>query len=153
LQGCADPSRRGKPECRRNGPRRRYNAVVAIICICVLACSEVKGPSGNSACPPEAMAYFDQIRRRIYEHWKVPADVPPGHQVRLQVTLDLSGAITSVSASPIGVDDPQLAASAVEAVRAAEPFPPRPFTAAKGIMPDSCLDKPLVAIFRVERPR
>jgi TonB family protein len=84
------------------------------------------GGGGDSDCDdrPEVRAYTDQIKTRMYARWILPTDVSPNQVVRLQFMIDPAGSVTSVR--PVGGGDPQLAASAVEALRAAAPFPPMP---------------------------
>jgi TonB family protein len=80
------------------------------------------GGDGDCFSRPEVVAYEEQIRTRMYARWILPADVPPSQEVRLQFSLDPAGSVTNVR--PIGGGHPELAASAVEALRAAAPFPP-----------------------------
>jgi TonB family protein len=80
------------------------------------------GGDGDCFSRPEVVAYEEQIRTRMYARWILPADVPPSQEVRLQFSLDPAGSVTAVR--PLGGGHPELAASAVEALRAAAPFPP-----------------------------
>src|SRR5271157_1432709 len=82
------------------------------------------GGGGDGDCfdRPEVGAYREQVRIRMLARWILPPDVPASQKVELQFRLDPAGSVTSVR--PIGSGDPQLAASAVEALRAAAPFPP-----------------------------
>jgi len=80
------------------------------------------GGDGDCINRPEVLAFLEQIKTRMYARWILPADVPPSQKVELQFRIDPAGSVTSVR--PVGSSDPQLAASAVEALRAAAPFPP-----------------------------
>jgi len=82
------------------------------------------GGGGDGDCfeRPEVAAYREQVRTRMLARWILPPDVPASQKVELQFRLDPAGSVTSVRS--IGSTDPQLAASAVEALRAAAPFPP-----------------------------
>lgn len=81
------------------------------------------GGGGDGDCfnRPEVVAYQEQIRSRMYARWVLPSDVPPSQEVRLQFMLDPAGSVTSVK--PLA-GHAELAASAVDALRAAAPFPP-----------------------------
>ena len=81
-----------------------------------------EGGDGDCFSRPEVLAYEEQIRTRMYARWILPPDVPPSQEVRLQFSLDPAGSVTNVR--PLSGGHPELAASAVEALRAAAPFPP-----------------------------
>ncbi len=79
------------------------------------------GGDGDCFSRPEVVAYQEQIRTRMYARWVLPSDIPPSQEVRLQFMLDPAGSVTSVK--PLA-GHAELAASAVDALRAAAPFPP-----------------------------
>jgi TonB family protein len=80
------------------------------------------GGEGDCITRPEVVAFLEQIKTRMYARWILPPDVPPSQKVELQFRIDPAGSVSNVR--PVGSSDPQLAASAVEALRAAAPFPP-----------------------------
>jgi TonB family protein len=73
---------------------------------------------------PEVVAYVDDIEDRMYKRWILPPGVAPDQKVMLRFHLDVAGSATSVSL--IEAEDNALGASAVDALRAASPFPPMP---------------------------
>ena len=68
------------------------------------------------------LRYLDGVRLRTERRWQVPADAPDNVTVRVKFVLDTSGTATRVEF--VGDTDPVLGTSAVEALRAASPFPP-----------------------------
>jgi TonB family protein len=56
--------------------------------------------------------------------WVLPPGIPNGQSVTLRFTLDVGGSATSVSV--VKATHNALGASAVDALRAAAPFPPMP---------------------------
>jgi hypothetical protein len=82
------------------------------------------GAGGEGDCDkrPEVQAFMEQIKTRMYARWILPADIPAFQKVTLRFRLDPAGSVVSVE--PVGSTNPELAASAVEALRAAAPFPP-----------------------------
>jgi TonB family protein len=68
------------------------------------------------------LRYLDGVRIRTQQRWQVPAGVPQDATVRVKFMLDASGTATRVEF--VGDTDPLLGTSAVEALRAASPFPP-----------------------------
>ncbi|HVP29812.1 MAG TPA: TonB C-terminal domain-containing protein [Myxococcota bacterium] len=75
---------------------------------------------------PEAQAYIEQVKARMYARWVLPEGVPSS-SVELQFSIDPGGSVSQVRA--VGGGDPRLAQSAAEALRAASPFPPLPAAA------------------------
>ena len=88
---------------------------------------------------PEVQAYLDQVTNRMYERWVLPPSVPEDQHVTLRFKLDVAGSASNVSL--VKASDNALGLSAVDALRAASPFP---------AMPDAarCLVRvPIVATF------
>ncbi len=73
---------------------------------------------------PEVRAYLGQIRDRTLERWKLPPGVPANEQVTLRFTVDVSGSASAIEV--LETRDNAFGASAVDAMRAASPFPPIP---------------------------
>jgi TonB family protein len=73
---------------------------------------------------PEVQAYMAQIRSRTLERWKLPPGVPVNERVTLRFKLDVAGSASSVQV--VKASNNALGASAVDAMRAASPFPPIP---------------------------
>lgn len=72
---------------------------------------------------PEVQAYWEQIKKRMYARWALPAKLPGGVvEVRLRFRLDPGGSASQVELVPGG--DAVLGQSAVDALRSASPFPP-----------------------------
>ena len=69
-------------------------------------------------------SYLDEIRQRTYERWVLPPGVDAGRKVTLRFHLDVAGSASKVSI--VKAEDNALGASAVDALRAAAPFPPMP---------------------------
>ena len=101
------------------------------------------GPSGmtDQECiaKPEVARYLEGVKQKTLERWILPPGVGADKEVKLRFQLDAAGSATHVSV--VRASDNALGASAVDALRAAAPFPP---------MPDSarCLSRvPIVATF------
>lgn len=73
---------------------------------------------------PEVQAYMAQIRSRTLERWKLPPGVPVDERVTLRFKLDVAGSASAVQV--VKASDNALGASAIDAMRAASPFPPVP---------------------------
>jgi len=73
---------------------------------------------------PAVKSYLDEIRQRTYERWVLPPGVDAGRKVTLRFHLDVAGSASKVSI--VKAEDNALGASAVDALRAAAPFPPMP---------------------------
>ena len=82
--------------------------------------------STQTAClaRPEVTTYMQDIHDRMLERWILPPGVDADRKVQLRFRLDVAGSATSVSL--VESDDNALGASAVDALRAASPFPPMP---------------------------
>ncbi|NQZ96152.1 MAG: energy transducer TonB [Myxococcales bacterium] len=89
------------------------------------------GPSGSRAeaidieCAnrPEVARYLDAVNLRTYDRWQLPPGVPPS-EVQLRFKIDVAGSATNVEL--VRAENNALGASAVDAMRAASPFPPMP---------------------------
>lgn len=89
---------------------------------------------------PEVQAYLRQITERTLERWKLPPGIPPNERVTLRFRVDVSGSPSAVEI--VEARDNALGASAVDAMRAASPFPSIPEAA-------RCLARlPITAKFR-----
>lgn len=73
---------------------------------------------------PAVQSYLDRVRDRTYERWVLPPGVDAGRKVTLRFQLDVAGSASRVSI--VSAEDNALGASAVDALRAAAPFPPMP---------------------------
>jgi hypothetical protein len=71
---------------------------------------------------PEVTAYMEAMRKRVYARWVVPADVSGNRKIQLRIKLEAGGSLLSVENA--AGNDEQLGNSAMEALRAASPFPP-----------------------------
>jgi TonB family protein len=71
---------------------------------------------------PAVRSYLEEVRRRTYERWVLPPGVDAGRVVTLRFHLDVAGSASKVSI--VSAEDNALGASAVDALRAAAPFPP-----------------------------
>jgi TonB family protein len=67
-------------------------------------------------------SYLDEVRRRTYERWVLPPGVDAGRKVTLRFHIDVAGSASKVAI--VSAEDNALGASAVDALRAAAPFPP-----------------------------
>lgn len=95
----------------------------------------------QSACMQraEVATYISGVRDRMLDRWVLPPGVSSNKRVTLRFRLDAAGSASNVSV--VRTEDNALGASAVDALRAASPFPP---------MPDSarCLTRvPIVGTF------
>ncbi|MDH3521121.1 MAG: TonB family protein [Myxococcales bacterium] len=100
------------------------------------------GSPSEQACMhrPEVVAYMSEVKSRTIARWVLPPGVDANHEVRLRFRLDTAGSARKVSV--VEADDNALGASAVDALRAASPFPPMPESA-------RCLsDVSLIATFK-----
>jgi len=86
-------------------------------------------PSGASivsktACMqrPEVRSYLSSVKDRTLARWVLPPGVDPDKEVTLRFRLDSAGSASNVSV--VRTEDNALGASAVDALRAASPFPP-----------------------------
>lgn len=73
---------------------------------------------------PEVAAYMQRVHDDVVARWILPPGLEANQQVKLRFRLDVAGSATSVSL--VEADDNALGASAVDALRAASPFPPMP---------------------------
>ena len=64
------------------------------------------------------------VKPRVYERWVLPPGVDAGRTVTLRFHLDVAGSASKVAI--VKAEDNALGASAVDALRAAAPFPPMP---------------------------
>lgn len=71
---------------------------------------------------PEVTAYMEQVKARMFDRWVLPPGLESDQKVTLRFRLDAAGSATSVSL--VKADDNAMGASAVDALRAASPFPP-----------------------------
>ncbi len=101
----------------------------------------IPGTSGNRCTDrPEVQAYLRQITERTLERWKLPPGIPPNERVTLRFRVDVAGSPRAVEV--VEARDNALGASAVDAMRAASPFPSIPEAA-------RCLARlPITAKFR-----
>jgi hypothetical protein len=72
----------------------------------------------------EARRYFDEVKHSIFWHWDLPAGLAPGQTVDILIRIAESGDL--LEATLAAAEESALAASALEAVRRAAPFPPMP---------------------------
>jgi TonB family protein len=86
-------------------------------------------PSGSSivsktACMqrPEVRSYLSRVKDRTLSRWVLPPGVDADKEVTLRFRLDSAGSASNVSV--VRTEDNALGASAVDALRAASPFPP-----------------------------
>ncbi len=70
------------------------------------------------------LRYLDRVKTMTYDRWKLPPGVEPGQSVKLRFQIDTAGSALSVSV--VQSSNNALGASAVDALRAAAPFPPMP---------------------------
>src|SRR5262245_875355 len=73
---------------------------------------------------PEVQQYLSEVQQRTISRWVIPPGVPSGERVTLRFSLDVGGSASSVSV--VKSTHNALGASAVDALRAAAPFPPMP---------------------------
>jgi TonB family protein len=72
----------------------------------------------------EVQQYLNEVESRTLSRWVLPPGVPADQRVTLRFKIDVAGSATSVSL--VKASDNALGASAVDALRAAAPFPPMP---------------------------
>jgi TonB family protein len=73
---------------------------------------------------PEVQRYVADVKTRMLERWVLPPGVDPDMEVQLRFRLDAAGSASNIAIVRTG--DNALGASAVDALRAASPFPPMP---------------------------
>jgi TonB family protein len=83
-------------------------------------------PVSKSSCiqRPAVQSYLAEVKQRTYERWVLPPGVDAGRTVTLRFHLDVAGSASKVEIAK--AEDNALGASAVDALRAASPFPPMP---------------------------
>jgi membrane protein involved in colicin uptake len=64
---------------------------------------------------------MEAMKKRMYARWVVPADVTGDRRIQLRIKLEAGGSLLSVENVQ---GDELLGNSAMEALRAASPFPP-----------------------------
>ncbi len=72
----------------------------------------------------EVQVYMGVVKDRMYDRWQLPPGVPSDQKVTLKFVLDVAGSALLVEL--VRASDNALGASAVDALRAASPFPPIP---------------------------
>lgn len=86
------------------------------------------GPAevSNSKCIqlPEVVAYLAEVEKRTVSRWNLPPGVEADRKVTLRFHIDAAGSASRVSI--VRAEDNALGASAVDALRAAAPFPAMP---------------------------
>jgi TonB family protein len=84
------------------------------------------GPDAVTQCfqRREVKQYLAEVEARTLQRWVLPPGVKADQRVTLQFRLDVAGSAASVSLKK--ATDNALGASAVDALRAAAPFPPMP---------------------------
>jgi len=73
---------------------------------------------------PAVQSYLAKVKDRTMSRWVLPPGVDPRKQVKLRFRLDAAGSASSISI--VRAEDNALGASAVDALRAASPFPAMP---------------------------
>jgi TonB family protein len=76
---------------------------------------------------PQVQTYLGDVESRTLDRWALPPGVNANQRVTLKFRLDVAGSASKVSL--ISADDNALGASAIDALRAASPFPPIPDSA------------------------
>lgn len=71
---------------------------------------------------PEVVSYMQSIEQRTISRWNLPPGVRSNQRVTLRFRVDVAGSASQVSL--VRADDNALGASAIDALRAASPFPP-----------------------------
>jgi TonB family protein len=96
-----------------------------------LLANDTAGTSGdavraNPAClqRPAVMSYLAEVKSRMFDRWVLPPGVDAGRTVTLRFHIDVAGSASKVAI--VSAEDNALGASAVDALRAAAPFPPMP---------------------------
>jgi TonB family protein len=82
------------------------------------------GAAGAADCTErtDVRNYLAEVERRTYDRWVLPPGIDPDQEVVLRFKLDAAG--SAVTVSVVKSSDNALGASAVDALRAAAPFPP-----------------------------
>jgi len=73
---------------------------------------------------PSVQTYLGHIEARTLERWNLPPGVAADQRVTLKFRIDVAGSTSKVSL--VKADDNALGVSAIDALRAASPFPPIP---------------------------
>jgi TonB family protein len=73
---------------------------------------------------PEVKSYLGSVQQKTLDRWILPPGVSADQRVTLRFKLDAAGSATNVSL--LDASNNALGASAVDALRAAAPFPPMP---------------------------
>jgi TonB family protein len=73
---------------------------------------------------PAVQSYLGNVEYRTLERWKLPPGIDPDQRVTLKFRVDVAGSTSKISL--VSADDNALGASAIDALRAASPFPPIP---------------------------
>jgi len=73
---------------------------------------------------PAVQTYLDDIRARTLDRWNLPPGVAADQRVTLRFRIDVAGSASKVSL--VKAEDNALGVSAIDALRAASPFPPIP---------------------------
>jgi len=73
---------------------------------------------------PAVQSYLGDVEGRTLDRWSLPPGVDPNQKVTLKFRLDVAGSASRVAL--VSADDNALGASAIDALRAASPFPPIP---------------------------
>jgi hypothetical protein len=94
-----------------------------------LIAGNTPGGTGTSTEPeksclgrPAVKSYLADIESRTMQRWVLPPGVDADRKVTLRLQLDVAGSASRVSTA--SAEDNALAASAIDALRAASPFPP-----------------------------
>jgi hypothetical protein len=83
------------------------------------------GPAGTTCFQrPEVRSYMERIHNRMLKRWKLPPGIPPDQSVTLKFRLDVAGSASRVEL--VRATNNALGSSAVDALKAASPFPPLP---------------------------
>jgi TonB family protein len=81
-------------------------------------------PPGKCFGHPAVVSYLSAVKEKTIERWVLPASLGANQKVTLRFRLDVAGSATKVSL--VQADDKSLGLSAIDALRAASPFPPIP---------------------------
>jgi TonB family protein len=73
---------------------------------------------------PAVQSYLGNIEARTLDRWNLPPGVAADQRVTLRFRIDVAGSASNVSL--VKADDNALGVSAIDALRAASPFPPIP---------------------------
>ena len=73
---------------------------------------------------PSVVAYFEALKREIYDTWTLPPNLLPNRKVRVTMRIDTTGAVECLS---VDSDDARgLASSVISAIEQADPLPAIP---------------------------